>query len=270
MNNNNTYIVSWDDFKNKISNHIKSNLGPRMCRGQSNSNWSLVTSFHRDSAGLDFSSYFEVVKHLSDVIGTLENRIIDTRDAEVNGSFLAFLQHHGFPTPLLDWSLSPYIAAYFAFSDANENSLDNEYVSIFVFDFMRWSQDWKPIYDYTVNDPHVSLLKPKSLGNRRQINQQGFIYTWTNVPDIKEHILLHEQHKSKTYLEIYKIPVKEKFHVMTELEVMGITAFSLFGSIDSLCKYYKESLFRKDLENKSPSERMIELLYKNSRDDFVL
>ena len=33
-------------------------------------------------------------------------------------SLLVELRHYGFPSPLLDWSRSPYVAAYFAFSKA--------------------------------------------------------------------------------------------------------------------------------------------------------
>lgn len=30
--------------------------------------------------------------------------------------FMTRLRHHGFPSPLLDWPQSPYIAAFFAFN----------------------------------------------------------------------------------------------------------------------------------------------------------
>ena len=43
---------------------------------------------------------------------------------------MVYLRQYGFPSPLLDWSKSSYIAAYFAFSDYQR---DAKSVAIFAF-----------------------------------------------------------------------------------------------------------------------------------------
>lgn len=59
------FDLSWDDFKTEISNHIKKGLGPRMYRGQSDSEWQLMTSFHRQKTKLDFNAYFTIIQNLA-------------------------------------------------------------------------------------------------------------------------------------------------------------------------------------------------------------
>ena len=36
---------------------------------------------------------------------------------------MVYLRHFGFPSPLLDWTENPYIAAYFAYSDTKSDNV---------------------------------------------------------------------------------------------------------------------------------------------------
>lgn len=256
--------VSWDDYKGEIAKHIKSDLGPRIVRGQANSEWKLVTSFHRVNKNkINWDGYFKIIlPSLADQISTIENREIDIKHPERLASFLAFLQHHGWPTPLLDWTLSPYIAAYFAFSDINCEEPEWDYVGIYVFDYHSWKIDWEQVYSYEEKTNHVSILQPKSFGNLRQIRQQGIYYTFTNCEDIESHIIDCETKLQKQYLTKYIISVKQRPYIMKELELMGINSYSLFGTTESMIKYYRDYLFQNGLVGPTKSEKIKQFLEK--------
>ncbi len=252
--------ITWSEFKKHIHEHLLQKKGIRLCRGQSNSLWNLKTSFHRNTQGLEFKDYFNYIPTISDWAGSIIGKDINVSDPYQMASFLALLQHHGFPTPLLDWTISPYIASYFAFSEINLRDPQFDNCAIYIFNHVSWNNKWKPNYDYTNIDPHISILRPNSSGNLRQIHQQGVLYMYTNQFDIEAHIVKHQNEVKETYLEKYIFSVKEKRIVMEELELMGITAFSLFGHLDGLCKYFKESIFLENEVGRTPKEKMDEFL----------
>jgi len=208
--------ISWNRYKEIVSEQIGSgnNL---IYRGQRDSSWRLISTLRRTPL---INSIAEHKKYLTEFIPAVKNRIMawdsrriwDLSKSEDAAEFLAYLQHNGFPTPLLDWTFSPYIAAYFAFESLDHFYPQSDKVAIFSFDQKLWSRIYKQVLDINHDQEHVSILQPSSFGNHKLSVQQG-IFTYSNVYDIQTHIELHEKHKAfkgEKCLVKYTLDKKEK------------------------------------------------------------
>ena len=235
--------VSWSEYKQISANDLELD-GAIIYRGQRAASWGLVSSLHRTALVRTipqlkgYADYMLPLVHeaIESWIGRSWNLQSELGLAE----FLAFLQHNGFPTPLLDWTQSPYIAAYFAFEGVNHFRPQNEDVAIFAFNQRAWTAAFKQIHDFADFSPHVSILRPRQIGNHKLAMQQG-CFTVTNVLNIEEHIRLNERENMK-FLTKYELDVRERPRVIRELSLMGISAIQLMPSVEAVCKKAVEDL----------------------------
>jgi hypothetical protein len=168
---------------------------------------------------------------------------LDLRDPLQNAAFYNLVQHHGYPTPLLDWTYSPFIAAYFAYKDTPRSGVKPEdQVRMFVFDKVRWCQEFEAIGLVSPPKLHFTVLEPLALNNARVVPQQS-VSSVTNIDDIETYLTKREKDVGKQYLRAIDLPVSERSGVMQELSLMGITAGSLFPGIDGVCKQVRERFF---------------------------
>ena len=229
--------ITWKDYKELVSSHIE-NGNEFIYRGQRDSKWPLKPSLLRTEfvkSHEDFKQYFNsVIPLVQDPVEAWLGKEWDLSSQLGLAEFLAFLQHNGFPTPLLDWSYSPYVAAYFAFESINHFFPQNDKVAIYTFNQLSWRKKYKQEYDITHDKNHVSILNPRAIGNHKLALQQG-CFTFTNVINIEEHIKEHEE-KEGEFLNTYHLDVKERPKVIKELSLMGVSPIQLIPSIESVCK----------------------------------
>ena len=144
--------------------------------------------------------------------------------------FMSHLRHHGFPSPLLDWSLSPYVALFFALN--NSNKMD----SAAVYAYIEYQGEGK---GGTVGSPQIVTIDRYIETHKRHFMQQSE-YTFCVKRENEDwYYCSHEDAFGKSYLNQDKLVkliisrnAKEEF--LKHLDQMNINAYSLFASEEHL------------------------------------
>jgi hypothetical protein len=231
---------SWAEFKVEVS-ALKNRTF--IYRGQKSSEWRLRTSFHRTGRACLERYILNDAPELARALSSLHPHQFQLESFSQLAAFLNLAQHHGYPTPLLDWTWSPYVAAFFAFHqwDKRSDASSDKHVRIYKFNVTAWKQ----ILQFSrmfPSLPNISVVDSIPYGNPRAIPQQA-ISTSTNIDDIENHIELMERMKQSVYLDAFDVPVAERSAAMQELSLMGITAGSLFPGLDGACESLREQNF---------------------------
>lgn len=267
-----TDLRNWEEFESKVAQLVNDRtlrkretdnyISEYLFRGQSNSAWSLETTLERYTDRLPtLGEYYRalcVVKPQVEIftgaswvdVPSLKDYIdeIGKEGLLPPGKFPAYeyfvyLRHHGFPSPLLDWTRSPYVAAYFAFRDVTSTA---SVVSIYAY------------CEYTAghkfgssNRPKITGLGPYVRGHRRHFQQQSQYTVCTVHQDGALTYASHDaafagNNEDQDELWKFNIPASEREKVLKRLEQYNINAFSLFGSEESLMEAltFRELLYK--------------------------
>lgn len=234
-------------------------------RGQSNSKWPLKSTLERRKSEIKVGDYFNLMLKVyanlplkeqqkwPNLKNQIESLSIESiylfSTVEANSvqiiSFMIFLRHHGFPSPLLDWTRNPLIAAFFAFNDTPS---DVQSVTIYSFrehtgytsDFRNSSEpiarEIGPDIDAKTSRPknqesHYTLCAKQSYGKNfndaefasleYDINAPGFyIDRDGNDKDVSQ---------ARNIVRKYIIPISERNKAFNTFTQENINMCYLFG-----------------------------------------
>lgn len=109
------HLETWEQFHEVVKNYRTDEEGAEyVFRGQHNYEWELQPSLDRMSPGAiqEDIARKQLRNFRLSIRGRVDNGVLMETDDE---ELWAIGQHHGLATPLLDWSLAPYVSLFFAF-----------------------------------------------------------------------------------------------------------------------------------------------------------
>ena len=202
-------------------------------RGQMCDHWKLETTIDRllkkSNHELSDENY---QRHLNNFRYSTRGRRGGTPPfIETENEWWALGQHYGLATPLLDWTTSPFVAAFFAFADEKEDNSDYRAIYALTTDVI---DDLK----IQGKNPTIEFIKPLSDENSRLVNQSGLFTRIAMGEDIKEWIQNNYLGDNKRcILYQFLIPNNERKFALQQLNRMNINHLTLFPDLHGSSSY---------------------------------
>lgn len=230
-------VRSWPQFKKfALGLEHRRFIFRGQCEGKR-----LRTGFHRTWRKNLVRFINQDIQALHQSLSARTKHVFNLNDPLQHAAFWNLAQHHGYPTPLLDWTYSPFVAAFFALRE-HRTELHGQRARILVFDKAAWCTDFRQLQHATFMSPHFSILEALAIENDRAIPQQA-VSSVTNIDDIESYVRKLEKLAGKTYLRAVDLDGSERQAILEELAQMGITAGSMFPGLDGACQELKARFF---------------------------
>jgi hypothetical protein len=246
----------WEDFEAEISSlfvtlknrrketglHVSSPI----FRGQAKESWKLMTTLERYSQKkYSREDYYDILLAIEPAVASFTSKSWNISPDEIidkagpsppapppRYDFMIYLRHHGFPSPLLDWSSSPYVAAFFAFQPRIEDKEEN----IAIYSYIEYYGSAK---GGRGDQARIVGLGPYVQTHKRHYIQQCQYTICEKYLDDRYVYSNHEEAFARNeprqdLLTKYLIPRNDRAKVLSKLDLMNINSYSLFVNEESL------------------------------------
>ena len=210
--------TDWNDFKNHLGS--LAGLDNYSFRGQRDANWSINSTLTRlanklpnDNQKIEDTIKWAFERRIRGLRGSHPSKLDDNQ-------LWSLGQHYGLATPLIDWSLSPYIAAYFAWE--NSAPAQGGLRSIY-----RINHGAIHKATGTPQEP-FGVVDPLQDDNQRILAQAGLflriptgtsLETWLTELSLTQHLIK------------LTIPEHDREQALRDLNLMNINAATLFPDL---------------------------------------
>jgi hypothetical protein len=242
-------IKSWSELL-KIFEEIDETNPVEFCfRGQSDAEWPLEPTLSRLIRECDFPNcrYIE-----NNILSTFKRRAkllleIKFPPDKDTLNWWSIMQHYKAPTRLLDWTLSPYVALYFAvIENLQRDGAIWAFNSHLLFDAFPRNEYKIPLIDFLCAraEEEDIFIQYAVMPYKQPIQQVLFSYCSKLTADHSSVIdkLFCSQNRKDYYKIIISSDLKSEF--LHQLRVANITASSLFPGIDGLGLSVTEEFLR--------------------------
>ncbi len=157
--------------------------------------------------------------------------------------YLTLGQHFGLPTRLLDWSNNALTALWFATTENQGRHEEREWPYAVVWILMAEARDFSlnitEVAPFDVKE--TKIFRPRII--KQRINNQSGVFSIHSTDEMLQMRYMNEIDSFAKKLIKLKIPASHVREIRTDLDTLGVNAFTIFPELEGLCNYLQWRYF---------------------------
>ena len=234
----------WPSFEEFLHNNMV-NYPDYIWRGQRCSNWTLAPSLDRILKELNKLNDDKIRSNILQRFKFASRGRLETitRSIKSENEWWALGRHFGLATPLLDWTFSPYIAAFFACENKGGKT-QTKYRVVYGLSTRLVNKKSRFLNKHSKdNVDGIKFITPLTDDNPRLINQRCLFTRSPNGIDIENWVKSYFKGRKDQWVLIkILIPNSIRDMFLRSLERMAISPLELFPDLTGATKYCNLSL----------------------------